>query len=142
VRFLRAHAGLTRELNARLIARHGLTLNDYEVLLQLAYAPDRQLRRVDLASRVLLTASGITRLLEGLERCGYVERGQCESDARVSYAVLTDAGLAKLREASGDHLEDVHALFLERFSKRELATLADLLGRLGGTDIPPCSPPD
>src|SRR5207248_5703485 len=79
VRFLRAHAALTRELNTRLVTGHGLTLNDYEVLLRLAHAPDRQMRRVDLASEVLLTASGITRLLEGLERAGYVERGQCAS---------------------------------------------------------------
>jgi DNA-binding MarR family transcriptional regulator len=138
VRFLRAHAALTRELNARLIAEHGLTLNDYEVLLRLAHAPDRQLRRVDLASLVLLTASGITRLLEGLERAGYVERGECPSDARVSYAVLTRAGLAKLREASETHLEDVHALFLERFSRKELDTLAELLGRVGGTEDGSC----
>jgi DNA-binding MarR family transcriptional regulator len=134
VRFLRAHAAVTRELNARLIAEHGLTLNDYEVLLQLAQAPERQLRRVDLAARVILTASGITRLLEGLEHGGYVERGVCESDARVSYAVLTAAGLAKLREAGETHLEDVHALFLERFSSDERATLADLLGRIDGSD--------
>jgi DNA-binding MarR family transcriptional regulator len=134
VRFLRAHASVTRELNARLIAEHGLTLNDYEVLLQLAHAPDRQLRRVDLATRVLLTASGITRLLDGLERAGYVERGQCASDARVSYAVLTDAGYEKLREAADTHLEDVQALFFERFSERELGTLAELLGRLGGAE--------
>ncbi len=132
VRFLRAHATLTRELNARLIAEHGLTLNDYEVLLQLAHAPDRQLRRVDLAQRVLLTASGITRLLEGLERAGFVERGTCASDGRVSYAVLTADGLAKLREAADTHLEDVHALFFERFSAAELGTLSDLLGRVSG----------
>jgi DNA-binding MarR family transcriptional regulator len=139
VRFLRAHAALTRELNTRLIAEHGLTLNDYEVLLQLAHAPDRQMRRVDLASEVLLTASGITRLLDGLERAGYVERAQCESDGRVSYAVLTEAGLAKLREAADTHLEDVHVLFLERFSRAERETLAELLGRLGGTEPGSCS---
>ena len=140
MRFLRAHAALTRELNTRLISEHGLTLNDYEVLLRLAHAPDRQMRRVDLASEVLLTASGITRLLEGLERAGYVERGQCASDARVSYAVLTEAGLAKLREAADTHLEDVHVLFLERFTDDERAALGELLGRLGGTEPGSCSP--
>ena len=140
MRFLRAHAALTRELNTRLISEHGLTLNDYEVLLRLAHAPDRQMRRVDLASEVLLTASGITRLLEGLERAGYVERGQCASDARVSYAVLTEAGLAKLREAADTHLEDVHVLFLERFTDDERAMLGELLGRLGGTEPGSCSP--
>ena len=92
VSFLRAHAAITRELSAQLQREHGLTLNDYEVLLHLSYADDGMLRRVDLAERVLLTASGITRLLEGLERAGYVCKQTCSSDARVSYAQLTDAG--------------------------------------------------
>ena len=70
IRFLRAHAALTRELSADLVAEHGLTLNDYEVLLHLARAPGKRMRRVDLAESILLTASGITRLLEGLERSG------------------------------------------------------------------------
>src|SRR6187455_1322900 len=100
VALLRAHAHATRELNAQLTADHGLTISDYEVLLRLSRAPDRRLRRVDLAQEVLLTASGITRLLDGLERAGYVERGTCETDRRVVYAVLTEAGLRKVREAS------------------------------------------
>ena len=129
---LRAHANVTRDLNARLVADHGLTLNDYEVLVRLSRAPDRQLRRVDLANEVLLTASGITRLLDGLERAGWVERGVCQSDARVSYAVLTVAGLRKLREASKTHLRDVHGVFAERYTDDELAVLAELLERLPG----------
>ena len=96
---LRAHAASTRVLNAQLLADHGLTLSDYEVLLRLAWSPDRRMRRVDLAEEVLLTASGITRLLDGLEKAGYVERGTCDSDRRVVYAVLTEAGLTKLRGA-------------------------------------------
>jgi DNA-binding MarR family transcriptional regulator len=146
VRFLRAHAAVTRELNARLIAEHGLTLNDYEVLLQLAQAPERQLRRVDLAARVILTASGITRLLEGLERAGFVAKETCASDARVSYAKLTDAGAAKLKAAAQTHLRGVDELFLARYSGSELATLAELLSRLPVTgseckssDSAPCS---
>ena len=87
---MRAHAGATRALNAQLLADHGLTINDYEVLLRLARAPDRRMRRVDLAEEVLLTASGITRLLDGLEKAGSVERGTCDSDRRVVYAVLTE----------------------------------------------------
>ena len=97
VAFLRSHAAITRELSAQLQREHGLTLNDYEVLLHLSHASDQMLRRVDLAERVLLTASGITRLLEGLERAGFVCKRTCASDARVSYAKLTDAGAAKLR---------------------------------------------
>src|SRR5437868_15447641 len=100
VAFLRSHAAITRQLNVDLLTEHGLTLNDYEVLLHLSHAEGGRLRRVDLAERVILTASGITRLLDGLERAGYVEKATCASDARVSYAQLTDAGRAKLAEAS------------------------------------------
>jgi DNA-binding MarR family transcriptional regulator len=141
VNLLRGHSTLVRELNTRLVAEHGLTISDYEVLLRLAHAPDRQMRRVDLADSVLLTASGITRLLDGLERFGYVERAQCESDRRVTYAVLTETGLDKLREAGDTHLEDVQTLFAERFSDDELDTLAGLLARLsGGGDPEECTP--
>ena len=70
-------SAITRQLSARLEAAHGLTLSDYDVLVQLYYAPERALRRVDLARTVLLTASGITRLLDGLERCGWVEKRAC-----------------------------------------------------------------
>src|SRR6266699_167986 len=91
VSFLRAHAAITRELSAQLQREHGLTLNDYEVLLHLSHAEGGRLRRVDLADRVVLTASGITRLLDGLERAGFVKKETCASDARVSYAKLTPA---------------------------------------------------
>ena len=101
-KLLRAHAALTRRFSADLQATHGLALNAYEVLLHLAHAPDRRMRRVDLAGSVLLTASGITRLLEGLERAGYVDRAADENDAR----------------------------FGDRFSSDELETLAELLDRL------------
>jgi DNA-binding MarR family transcriptional regulator len=119
-----------RRFNGDLISEHGLTLNDYEVLLHLAHAPDRRLRRVDLAKSVLLTPSGITRLLEGLELAGYVERASCSSDARVTYALLTDEGYDKLREASSTHVEGIRSHFAERFSPEELQTLAALLSRL------------
>src|SRR5262249_5616832 len=95
LRFMRAHAAVTRELSARLEADHDLTLSDYEVLVQLYWAPERAMRRVDIARAVLLTASGITRLLDGLERSGWVEKKACSTDARVSYAALTEAGIAK-----------------------------------------------
>jgi len=130
VSFLRAHAAITRELSAQLQREHGLTLNDYEVLLHLSYAEGGMLRRVDLAERVLLTASGITRLLEGLERCGYVSKETCASDARVSYAKLTPEGRAKLRVAGVTHLRGIDELFVSRYSGSELATLAELLARL------------
>jgi DNA-binding MarR family transcriptional regulator len=130
VAFLRAHAAITRELSAQLQREHGLTLNDYEVLLHLSHADGGRMRRVDLAERVVLTASGITRLLEGLERSGFVCKETCPSDARVSYAKLTDEGAAKLRAAAETHLRGIDELFLARYSEPELATLAELLGRL------------
>jgi DNA-binding MarR family transcriptional regulator len=143
VRLLRGHAAATRELSVRLVAEHGLTINDYECLLHLSRAEQRALRRVDLAELLILTPSGVTRLLDGLERAGYVEKRSCESDARVTYAVLTAAGLRKLREASADHVAAVHELFEERFDGPELEKLAELLGRLpeaaGATES--CSPP-
>jgi DNA-binding MarR family transcriptional regulator len=141
-RLLRTHAALTRRLNADLVASHGLTLNDYDVLLQLAHAPDRRLKRVDLADRVLLTPSGITRLLAGLERAGLVERADCPEDARVSYAQLTDAGLDSLRDASSGHLASVRELFADRFSADELETLTELLTRLPAFGVESCSVPD
>src|SRR5215210_6785511 len=116
VAFLRTHAAITRQLNADLLSGHGLTLSDYEVLLQLSHAEGNVMRRVDLADSVLLTASGITRLLDGLERAGFVEKAACASDARVSYAKLTDAGRAKLAEAAETHLAGIDDLFTARFS--------------------------
>jgi DNA-binding MarR family transcriptional regulator len=129
VHFLRAHASLTRELSARLEAEHGMTLRDFDVLAQLAYAPERRLRRIDLARSVLLSASGITRLLDGLERAGLVEKGTCSSDARVTYAVLTESGMEAFRGAREAHLRDVEKLFGSRFSEAELAKLSALLAR-------------
>ena len=117
-----------------LVAEHGLTLNDYEVLLRLSHAENRAMRRVDLANEVLLTASGITRLLEGLERSGLVCKRTCDSDARVSYAVLTDAGDAKLREAGDFHVQGISRAFGAHYTDDELETLAALLARIGGDE--------
>ena len=141
VSFLRAHAAITRELSAQLQREHDLTLNDYEVLLHLSHAEGGMMRRVDLAQQVVLTASGITRLLEGLERAGYVRKESCSSDARVSYAALTDHGREKLRLAAETHLRGVDELFVSRYSGSELTALAELLGRLPvtGADCKPDS---
>jgi DNA-binding MarR family transcriptional regulator len=130
VRLLRGHAAVTREMNAQLVSDHGLTINDYEALLHLARADERRMRRVDLAERLILTASGVTRLLDGLEQAGYVDRDSCESDRRVTYAVLSDAGLAKLREASRSHVADIRSFFESRFSSDELDQLVGLLDKL------------
>ena len=131
-RLLRVHAAATRVLAARLGEDHGLTLNDYDALLHLSRAEGGYMRRVDLANRLLLTASGVTRLLEGLEEAGLVERASCPSDRRVTYAVITDRGRERLVAASHAHQSTVRAVFEERLSDEELAQLADLLGRLRG----------
>ena len=130
VSFLRAHSAITRQLNADLLAEHGLTLNDYEVLLILDHSETGMMRRVDLAEQVVLTASGITRLLDGLERAGLVEKVSSSSDARVSYAKLTRGGREKLRAAAATHLSGIDDLFTSRFESSELESLAELLGRL------------
>src|SRR6478735_5946792 len=133
IAYLRSHAAIKRQLNADLLEGHNLTLSDYEVLLRLSQAEGHEMRRIDLAESVLLTASGITRLLDGLERAGCVEKGACASDARVSYARLTPLGHEKLREAAVTHLAGVDELFTGRYSEEELATLGELLSRLPTT---------
>ena len=132
VRLLRTHAALKRGFNSQLQVEHGLTVNDYEALLLLSHEPDRQLKRVVLADRLQLTPSGVTRLLDGLEAGGFVEKGSCASDARVTYAVLTDTGSEKLQQASCSHVAAVQELFGERFDDDELRLLGELLGRLPG----------
>jgi DNA-binding MarR family transcriptional regulator len=138
-RLLRGHAGLTRELSASLQAEHGLTINDYEALSR---AEDGAMRRVDLAARLVLTASGVTRLLDGLERAGWVSKRGCASDARVTYAVLTDAGRRKLTQAACSHVRQIRDLLEERYSPAELETLSQLLARLpGAAETETCTPP-
>lgn len=132
VRLIRGHASATRAISAQLVAEHGLTINDYEALLHLAKAEGGRMRRVDLAERLILTASGVTRLLDGLEAGGLVERASCATDRRVTYAVLSETGRTKLREASKSHIADVRAFFDERYTAEELEQLAKLLGRLPG----------
>jgi DNA-binding MarR family transcriptional regulator len=130
INLIRGQSAAVRVINAQLVADHGLTINDFECLLLLARAEDRRMRRVDLAERLILTASGVTRLLDGLEKEGWVDRAACASDRRVTYAVLTDEGYTKLKEASKTHVADLRAFFELRYNTKELEQLADLLGRL------------
>jgi len=141
VRLVRGHAAVTRAMSAQLVADHGLTINQYEALLHLAQAENLRMRRVDLAERLVLTASGVTRLLDGLEQAGYVDRDACASDRRVTYAVLTETGLEKLRTASTSHVADIRTFFESRFSTDELEQLVVLLDRLPqDIEMPDCSP--
>ena len=130
--YLQSHATILRMLDAELVSEHAITTRDYEVLLYLAQAPDRKLPMSALAESTMLTRSGITRLVDGLVAGGFIQRTACVSDARVSYAQLTDHGMAKLRSAGHTHVGSIRRLFLEHFSAEETGHLASLLGRLPG----------
>ena len=127
---LRVHSALVRDLDAELEAAHGLPLSSYDVLIHLQAAPGRRLRMAELAESVLLSRSGMTRLVDRLVRDGLIVRGTCESDGRGSFAVLTDEGEALLARARPTHLAGVRERFLSRFSDTELRTMAQLWERL------------
>jgi DNA-binding MarR family transcriptional regulator len=127
---LRAHARLTRELDAQLAREHKLPLSSYEVLLFLADAPEGRMRMSDLAESVLLSRSGLTRLVDRLEREGLLKRERCESDARGLFAEITPEGRRLFDAARRTHLDGVRALFLDRFSRDELRTLSELWQKL------------
>ena len=134
---------MRRELEARLVAAHGLTINDFETLLHLSHEPDHRMRRVDLADRLALTPSGVTRLLDGLEADGHVENASCSADARVSYAVLTEKGLELLQAAAATNDRTCQELIADHLSPDELEQLLALLGRLptvGEVDGSSCEP--
>ena len=134
-----AHIALTRELSAALVERHGLTINDYGTLLLLYRAGEEGMRRIDLANELQLSPSGITRLLDRLEEQGLVGKGECKEDARVSYAILTDAGFAKLKEAGPGHVDDIDRKLSSVLSEDEMKTLAELLGRFSEAQGEDCT---
>jgi DNA-binding MarR family transcriptional regulator len=129
-RFLRAHAKALRRLEADLMEAHALPLASYDVLVQLVEAPDRRLRMTELAEAVMLSRSGLTRLVDRLEREGLVAREACESDARGLFAVLTDAGYERLRNASGTHLRGVSDYVISRLDADDLHALDGVLRKL------------
>jgi DNA-binding MarR family transcriptional regulator len=139
---LRVHASLTKALDADLEAEHGLPLSSYEVLLHLANADGERMRMSDLAHSVILSRSGLTRLVDRMEREGLLARESCPSDARGSFARLTDVGRGKLDAARRTHLSGVRERFLDRLSDAEQDTLGDVWERVvpNGPDAgPPCS---
>lgn len=138
--FLQAHARITRRLDEELQAAHGLSLAEYDALLQIAHAPGRRVRMNVLANRVLLSRSGITRLVDRLEAVGSVERIACASDARGQEAVLTPAGLERLRTAADTHLDGVRRYFLERFDAADFDAIERSLGRVAGALEPDSRP--
>ena len=128
--FLRAHAGITRALEAELEADQQLSLAAYDVLVQLAEAPERRLRMTELADAVLLSRSGVTRLVDRMERAGLVSRCPVEGDGRGVAARLTDEGLSRLRSAARTHLSGVLRHFVARLDADDLAALERITRRL------------
>jgi DNA-binding MarR family transcriptional regulator len=142
-RLMRANQVLRRELDAHLAEDHQLTVSEFEVLILLAKAKDRAMRRVDLANEVRLSPSGITRMLDRLEASGLVEKRACDEDARVSYAALTDQGMTEIQSAMPVHYDGLEVLMHARLSEDEVKQLSDLLERLaGGIDDEPCEVPE
>ena len=131
--FLRAHARVVRELERELNAEQGLALTDYDVLVQLAGVEGRRLRMSELADRLLLSRSGVTRLVDRLVGAGLVERMTCDDDRRGQWASLTDAGLRRLRDASPTHLRGIAEHFLDRLSAEELRAIEGALERVAST---------
>jgi DNA-binding MarR family transcriptional regulator len=128
---LRAHASLAKRLDAELDQAHALPLTSYEVLHYLEDANGGRMRMCDLAEQAQLSRSGLTRLVDRLERDGLLERCSCSHDARGAYACLTDQGRERLCAARGTHLSVVREHFLSRFSERELSALGELWDRVG-----------
>jgi DNA-binding MarR family transcriptional regulator len=127
---VRVHAAIARELDAELEASHGLPLSSYEVLRCLSKAPGGRLRMAELAEHVLLSRSGMTRLIDRLEREGMVERSTCDKDGRGCYAVLTDQGRETVEQARSTHIAVVRRGFLQHFSEAEMRDLATLWERV------------
>ena len=127
---LRVHAALVRELDAELDAAHELPLTSYDVLIYLQSAPEKRLRMAELADSVLLSRSGVTRLVDRLEREGLIVRDTCTSDGRGCFAVLTDDGEQALARARPTHLSGVRERFLRHFSDDELRLLGGFWERV------------
>ena len=131
---LRAHACLARRLDAELDQAHGLPMTSYEVLHHLDEALGGRMRMRDLAEHAQLSRSGLTRLVDRLEREELLERCSCEHDARGSYACLTERGRVRLEDARVTQLAVVREHFFSRFSELELSLLAGMCER-----IAPCN---
>lgn len=140
--FLLAHARIVRRLDEELRAEHDLTIGEYDALVTIAQAPDRRIRMRQLADEVILSKSGVTRLIDRLVDDGLVERSACLSDARGAEAVLTDRGLARLRAASGTHLRGIQEHFLAVLGRDELDAVERMMTTIArragpGSDLAP-----
>ncbi len=135
---LRAYGCLAKRLDAELEREHGLPLSSYEVLSALQAASGGRMRMCDLADTAQLSRSGLTRLVDRLEREGLLERCSCEHDARGSYACLTASGRERMHDAQVTHLGVVRAQFLSHFSEGELDALADMWQRIAPCNSSSC----
>src|SRR4051794_11768361 len=131
---LQMHAHITQALDVQMRTEHGLSVSSYEVLMFLAEAPERRLRMAEIADQVLLSRSGLTRLVDRLVQLGYVTRCAAENDGRGAYAELTDAGLEKFQAAQRTHREGVRAYFLDRLSITDTVILGDIWTRFLSAD--------
>jgi DNA-binding MarR family transcriptional regulator len=133
---LHAHQRVITELDAELRDEHSVSLGDYDVLLRLARAPGRSLRMSELAARVLMSPSGLTRMVDRLVREGLVERGRYDGDARVTLARLTRRGREVLRKAAGTHLRGIREHFVGRLTQTQLRNVATALEAISGPHQP------
>lgn len=128
--FIETAITLLATLDNELQAAHGLSAGDYEVLVNLSEAPEHSMRMADLAGRLHLSPSGITRRIDGLVRAGLVERQRCENDRRGSYAVLTKVGMQTMRRAAPTHVRGVREHFIDKLGEDQLEALADALSKV------------
>jgi DNA-binding MarR family transcriptional regulator len=121
---------LNERLGRELQSEHGLTQNDYEILVQLSESPERRMRMTDLAERCLLSKSRLSHQVTRMENAGLVARETCPSDRRGAFAVLTAEGMRRLEEAAPRHVEGVREHFVDRLSADELSRLGDAFARV------------
>ncbi len=136
---LKVHSALVKALDAELEAQHGLPLSSYEVLIYLRVTPDKRLRMAELADRTLLSRSGMTRLVDRLERDGLLRRDTCSSDARGCFAVLTERGEEVLAGARATHLSGVRRRFLAHLDSDDVEALGKAFNKVlaGNRDLSP-----
>ncbi len=125
--FLEAHAAVIGVLETELTAAENLPLTWYDVLIHLSEAPDRRLRMQDLANHVLLSKSGVTRLVHRMEDAGLVTREPCDDDRRGTWAVLTDRGRRRLAEAAPTHVDGVRRHFTDHLDDQQVQVLHDVM---------------
>lgn len=132
--FLRMHAIVAATLSRELEDARGLPLAQYDVLVQLAEAPDGRLRMQQLAARVLFSRSGLTRLVDRMADEGLVRRERCADDRRGTFAVLTPAGRRSVRDAAGVHLRGIHEHFARHLTDADVRALQTALGAVLATE--------